>query len=138
MSEVRKGQNGSGGGAQTLAEAAFIELRRQLLSGALQPGEPLRLERLKQDLKIGFTPLREALMRLSSEGLVLAEEQRGFRVAPATLADLEDIMTSRAEIEALALQRAIRLGGDDWRSEEHTSELQSLMRISYDVFCLKK
>src|SRR3546814_8817745 len=77
-------------------------------SDLLQPGEPLRLERLKQDLKIGFTPLREALMRLSSEGLVLAEEQRGFRVAPATLADLEDIMTSRAEIEALALQRAIR------------------------------
>src|SRR3546814_20639188 len=69
MSEVRKGQNGSGGGAQTLAEAAFIELRRQLLSGALQPGEPLRLERLKQDLKIGFTPLREALMLLSSEGI---------------------------------------------------------------------
>src|SRR3546814_17788514 len=67
-------------------------------------------------LKIGFTPLREALMRLSSEGLVLAEEQRGFRVAPATLADLEDIMTSRAEIEALALQRAIRLGGDDWEA----------------------
>src|SRR3546814_5955443 len=28
--------------------------------------------------------------------------------------------------------------GDDWRSEEHTSELQSLMRISYAVFCLKK
>src|SRR3546814_12739355 len=55
-------------------------------------------------------------MRLSSEGLVLAEEQRGFRVAPATLADLEDIMTSRAEIEALALQRAIRLGGDDWEA----------------------
>src|SRR3546814_8073147 len=31
-----------------------------------------------------------------------------------------------------------RVGGDDHRSEEHTSELQSLMRISYAVFCLKK
>src|SRR3546814_9340899 len=30
------------------------------------------------------------------------------------------------------------VGGDQFRSEEHTSELQSLMRISYDVFCLKK
>src|SRR3546814_1667600 len=33
---------------------------------------------------------------------------------------------------------ASRQGGSEWRSEEHTSELQSLMRISYAVFCLKK
>src|SRR3546814_2334730 len=35
-------------------------------------------------------------------------------------------------------QSTDRLGNRDWRSEEHTSELQSLMRISYAVFCLKK
>lgn len=104
------------GGGQTLAEAAFLQLRQQLLSATLAPGAPLRLEKLKQDLGIGFTPLREALMRLTSEGLVEAEEQRGFRVAAATLADLEDIMRTRADIEALALTRAIEIGDHDWEA----------------------
>ena len=63
-------------GSQKLAEVAFEALRRQLLTGALEPGAPLRLERLKRELGIGFTPLREALMRLSSEGLVDVEDIR--------------------------------------------------------------
>src|SRR3546814_5078558 len=43
------------------------------------------------------------------------------------------LLAARPQVEALA-----ELTGEDMRSEEHTSELQSLMRISYDVFCLKK
>src|SRR3546814_7640101 len=42
------------------------------------------------------------------------------------------------EREALPWQAALAAEAEDWRSEEHTSELQSLMRISYAVFCLKK
>ena len=102
--------------SQTRAETAFLELRRRLLSGDFAPGAPLRLERLKGDMGIGITPLREALMRLSSEGLVVAEEQRGFRVAPATRDDLEDIMRTRVEIEAMALREAMARGGDDWEA----------------------
>src|SRR3546814_3924062 len=40
--------------------------------------------------------------------------------------------------QAKGLLGALGTGTGDWRSEEHTSELQSLMRISYAVFCLKK
>jgi DNA-binding GntR family transcriptional regulator len=102
--------------SHTRAEAAFLEIRRRLLSGEFSPGAPLRLERLKSELGIGITPLREALMRLTSESLVVAEEQRGFRVAPATQDDLEDIMRTRIEIEALALREAMDRGGDDWEA----------------------
>lgn len=104
------------GGHQTLAEVAFDALRRQLLTGALEPGAPLRLERLKRELGIGFTPLREALMRLSSEGLVEVEDIRGFRAVPATLVDMEDIMLSRAHVEAKALEQSILLGDVDWEA----------------------
>lgn len=100
----------------TLAEQAFVEIRRQLLSGTLVPGAPLRLEKLKRELGIGFTPLREALMRLSSEGLVEMEDNRGFRAAPASLADMEDIMLTRAAIEAQALEQAMRYGDVDWEA----------------------
>src|SRR3546814_20313703 len=59
------------------------------------------------------------------------------RVAQALFTSLGGGIVSPAPLPDLAtaddLDRAAR-----WRSEEHTSELQSLMRISYDVFCLKK
>jgi len=110
------GHGKPGNGSQKLAEVAFDVLRRQLLTGTLEPGAPLRLERLKRELGIGFTPLREALMRLSSEGLVEVEDIRGFRAAPASLADMEDIMLSRAHIEAKALEQSIRLGDVDWEA----------------------
>src|SRR3546814_9163945 len=46
------------------------------------------------------------------------------------------ILAEKATTEAALVEEA--LSGADYRSEEHTSELQSLMRISYAVFCLKK
>src|SRR3546814_3972569 len=45
-------------------------------------------------------------------------------------------LSKNCVVQALARLKAARIL--DWRSEEHTSELQSLMRISYAVFCLKK
>src|SRR3546814_2928409 len=48
------------------------------------------------------------------------------------------LRTPLAEVVARYRSDYIRAGAADYRSEEHTSELQSLMRISYAVFCLKK
>src|SRR3546814_10914826 len=45
---------------------------------------------------------------------------------------------AQAEANVKAAQARLANSGEDIRSEEHTSELQSLMRISYAVFCLKK
>src|SRR3546814_6218361 len=57
-----------------------------------------------------------------------------WRSAQHAEADDDDL----AAIDALGIETIIDLRGDDERSEEHTSELPSLMRISYAVFCLKK
>jgi len=104
-------------GSPTLAETAFTQLKKQIISGQLAPGRPLRLEALKGSLGIGFTPLREALTRLTSEGLVEINGQRGFRVAPVTLQKLEDTIQRRIEIEALALTRALERGNEDWEAK---------------------
>jgi GntR family carbon starvation induced transcriptional regulator len=103
-------------GVRTLGEAAFVELRRRLIDGTLPPGEPLRLERLKVEFGVGFTPLREALMRLSSDGLVQVQGLRGFRAAAISLEDLDDVMLTRGRIEALALEDAIARGDEDWEA----------------------
>lgn len=102
--------------SSTLTESAFVELKKRILSTAFKPGEPLRLGQLKKALGIGYTPLREALMRLISEGLVENKGQRGFRVTPVTLETLQDTMQRRIEIEALALTAALEDGREDWEA----------------------
>lgn len=60
--------------------------------------------------------MREALTRLSADGLVVAESMRGFRAAPLSVEDLRDTMETRIFVEAEALKRSILLGDDAWES----------------------
>lgn len=100
----------------TLAGTAFGRLRADIITCAFEPGAKLRLEALRTRYGIGFSPLREALSRLTGEGLVVVEGQRGFRVAPASAADLRDIIAIRCELEPLALRLSIARGNDDWEA----------------------
>src|SRR5262249_8525149 len=56
------------------------------------------------------------LSRLTSEGLVVAEPQRGFRAAPISVADLRDLTMVRIAIESLCVRRAIAVGTVDWEA----------------------
>ncbi len=98
----------------TLADAAAIRLRGEILSGGLAPAQRLRLRALSQRFGIGATPLREALARLAAEGFVVAEGQRGFSVPPVTRAHLADITASRQIAEVEALKLAMRHGDAGW------------------------
>ncbi|MCB1389389.1 MAG: FCD domain-containing protein [Rhodobacteraceae bacterium] len=101
---------------KTLSGRAYSLLRRDIIDGSFAPAQPLRLAQLQARYDIGFSPLREALTRLSAEGLVIAESMRGFRVAPLSLDDLRDTMETRIFVETQALRRSIERGGDDWES----------------------
>lgn len=103
--------------AETLTARAYRVLRQDILSGALAPGLKLRIESLRQTYDIGPSPLREALSRLVAEGLVSSEERRGFRIPPASLADLRDIADTRKLLECSALRQAIGSGNDAWEGE---------------------
>ncbi len=101
-------------GQQTLSEAATGALVADIVSGVLQPGAPLRIDRLSKSYGLGISPLREALIGLATQGFVTAESRRGFRVAPMSKQDLADITGLRRLIELHALQESIELGGDEW------------------------
>lgn len=103
--------------ARTLVEYAYEALRQDILRGDLAPGERLRVEALKEVYKVGASTLREALTLLVGEALVTAEGQRGFRVAPISLADFEDIIRVRKLMELEALRESIRLGDDEWEAQ---------------------
>ncbi|MBS0353578.1 MAG: FCD domain-containing protein [Proteobacteria bacterium] len=101
---------------KTLAEAAYRQLRRDIIEGLHRPGEKLRVEHLKDQYEVGAGTLREALQLLVTDALVVAQGQRGFRVAPISLDDFEDITRTRVLLETSALQQSIELGDDTWEA----------------------
>lgn len=98
----------------TIVEMLAAALRRDIAFGALLPDQKLKLADLRTRYGGSTHSLRETLRLLSAEGLVEATAQRGFRVTSATQDDLRDIALVRAEIETLALARALALGDVAW------------------------
>lgn len=91
-------------------------LRDQIIRGELAPASRLLMDELKARFDVGYSPIREALSRLIGEGLVEFEPNKGFRVAPLSRADLEDIAVARTAIESAALRRSIERGDDRWEA----------------------
>lgn len=103
--------------SRTLTEHTYERLRDDILEGRLGPDEKLRVEHLKARYGVGAGTLREAITRLVSDALVVAEGQRGFRVAPMAPDDLADLTQLRLHIEIDALRRSIRQGDAAWRAQ---------------------
>lgn len=102
--------------ASTVSDQAFQALRRDVLSGVHNPDTKLKIDALQSLYGFSSSPLREALNRLAQEGLVTADERRGFKVAPISTEDLADITKMRLLIDLPALRESIQVGDDDWEA----------------------
>jgi DNA-binding GntR family transcriptional regulator len=91
----------------TLVEYAAEQLRESILSHELPAGEHIRLDAIAQSLGISPIPLREALRILATEGLVVPLPHRGYTVAEANIADLEETYRLRLVLEPLAVRLAV-------------------------------
>lgn len=101
---------------KTLTDRAYAELRHDIIHGRYAPDSKLRVEHLRKEYDMGATPLREALSRLSADGFVKSEGQRGFRVAGISLEELEDVTNIRVMLEERALRNSIKHGDDNWEA----------------------
>ena len=101
----------------TLSESTYERLRADIIAGTLAPDSKLRIEELRKRYDISASPLREALSRLSGSGLVVAEGQRGFAVAPISVKDLDEITHLRIMLECEAMRQSIAHGDDDWEAD---------------------
>jgi len=99
-----------------LVEQAFHRLRKDVLIGSLSAGAKLKVEELQEAYGFSSSPLREALSRLAQEGLVRADERRGFRVAPISAEDLADITRMRLMLDVQALAESLEHGCDEWEA----------------------
>ncbi|MBI5132618.1 MAG: FCD domain-containing protein [Rhodopseudomonas palustris] len=102
------------GGPRSLTSALHERLRADILATRLLPGQKLHIAGLAKTFAVSLAAVREALSRLTADGLVQASDQRGFRVTPVSLDDLADVTRSRIDIEGLALRRSIERGDADW------------------------
>ena len=101
----------------TIASQLVDRLREAIVSGALSPGTKINLERVRESLNVSLSPLREALARLISDGLVEFQDNRGYWVAPVSLENLEEITRLRIHFETYALRQAMANGDLNWESD---------------------
>ena len=103
-------------GKNTIGSQLASRLREAIISGDLAAGSKINLDKARQAFNVSLSPLREGLARLISDGLVEFEDNRGYRVSPISLANLEEITALREELEVFALQESMRLGDVEWES----------------------
>jgi DNA-binding GntR family transcriptional regulator len=106
--------SGSISKVETVGERVYRRLRNDIVFGRLAPGQKLKLEVLKDSYGISVSTLRELLNRLTSEGLIVAESARGFKVAPVSAENFKELANLRLLLESHALQRSFALGDMDW------------------------
>lgn len=106
-----------GGGVPTRAERVYTELRADILGGRKPPGSRLPFAELSAAYDVSMGVAREALTRLTAEGLVESQPQHGYQVKRVSVADLRHLTEARCAIETLVLRHSITHGGLAWESE---------------------
>lgn len=104
-----------GGQPPTRTEWADQRLREAILQGDFAPGDPLVISALAEQLGVSATPLREALRKLASEGLVVLQTHGSARVAEVDLHEANEIYELRLILEPLAVERAVAKGDAGYR-----------------------
>jgi GntR family transcriptional regulator, carbon starvation induced regulator len=97
-------------------ETVYDRLKTDILRGLYPPGEKLLMSDLKERYELGVGPMREVLAKLVAEHLVVAVNQKGYRVAPMSAAEMSDVYEARARLEALIVEMAVERGDDDWEA----------------------
>jgi GntR family transcriptional regulator, carbon starvation induced regulator len=99
---------------KTVVSVAYDRLRQDIMNGVLQPGQKLKFNALSEAYGVGVGTLREALHKLTADGLVEAEERRGFTVEAVSPEQLIDAASVRIFLEEEGLRRSIQFGDVEW------------------------
>lgn len=93
----------------SLAQQAYDYIKAAIIAGEVLPNQLYSVGQFASILGVSRTPVREALLALSNEGLLEAVRNRGFRVLSVTQADIQEIVEVRRMLEIPAVERVARL-----------------------------
>lgn len=85
----------------TEADKAYIQIKEKIITLEMPPGSVIRETKLMQELGMGRTPIREALMQLEADKLVIVAPRRGIFVTEISITDLQQLYEIRIELESL-------------------------------------
>jgi DNA-binding GntR family transcriptional regulator len=105
------------GDGRLLRERVYDELRADMINCLLAPGTEIRENELAQRFGVSKSPVRDALMRLEREGLVITLPRQGYRVAPVSVADVQDMFELRDALEQATMERIVRRASDEQLAE---------------------
>ncbi|MGB0733214.1 MAG: GntR family transcriptional regulator [Pontibacterium sp.] len=101
---------------ETDSSVAYQCLRGDILDGTIEPSSKLAISQLTARYQSSAAPIREALSRLSAEGLVIRKGQRGHWAAPVSPEEFREVSRLRLMLEVDALRQAIEHGNLDWEA----------------------
>jgi DNA-binding GntR family transcriptional regulator len=116
-------------GNRLLRETIYEQLRADILQLRLPPGTEIREAELAARFEVSKSPVRDALMRLEREALVITSPRQGYRVAPVSLADVQDMFHLRAALERACMERIVRQA-----STEQLATLEPFRRFEPDAW----
>jgi DNA-binding GntR family transcriptional regulator len=121
----------------TKSDYAYNRIREAILNGEYEPGEVLHQAMLAKTIGISTTPLREAMRRLMSEGLVELDAHRDARVSTLTAEEARDLLELRLSLDPLAASLAAqRRTKDDVRRMRDTLARVEPLRSNPSVYDL--
>lgn len=122
-------RDGSAALHYTAQESVLDRLRSLILSRTLRPGERLVQSELAEQFGVSRTPIREALHKLASDGLVTISPHKGASVADFSLSELEDIYSIRIPLEGYGAYLATQKITD-----QDLAQLEALLREMKEEF----
>jgi len=109
--------------SKSLAIQVYELIRRQIGSGELGPGDRIRESKFTRELAVSRTPVREALLRLEKDGLVVCSSRRSYNVRRLTVRDVKEIYATLGILEGAAARLAVQaLTLDDFRLLKETNQ----------------
>lgn len=91
----------------TLAAQVQARIREAILKQALKPGAHIDQDKLREELQVSMSPIREALKGLEAEGLVVIQPRRGAFVVEVSVDDMDELYFTRRLIEGEAILHAV-------------------------------
>ncbi|TYL48845.1 GntR family transcriptional regulator [Marinomonas sp. IMCC 4694] len=115
-----------------VGQSVYEQLRSDIVTGVLSPGEKLKLNALRLRYSASVNTLRETLMRLVSDGFVQFVDQKGFTVKPVSSADLYELLELRQMLELSGVRKSME------NTEGHMGWKSALISAHFRLYCIEK
>lgn len=109
----------------SLRERLYETLKEDILFNRYNPGAELQIDKLAKEFGVSSTPIREALVRLEGDGLVVSIPNRGVQVAPISLEDVKNMY----EVRRLLEPQAARIAARHCEEQEATALYKKLLKF---------